>query len=134
MSARQDEDRTPLSERMGPERLAPAPSRQTSLGGAWPVALAGVLLAAVAVGAGVAAGAQYAIPVAVLGALGLIFYATHRTLGLRATRRGPAGEMRSEDDGDEPVPHLGFDERTELGDTEQQPDVQHAEPRSTGAR
>ena len=118
-----EHDTTPRSERLGPQREHP-PTVAEAARPAW-VPLTGlVLLTIVAVGAGIAAGAQYAIPVAILAALGWLFYATHRFL---------AGARRNSgaDDSENPVPHMGFDDTSPLGDTEQHP---HTPPRSTGAR
>jgi hypothetical protein len=118
-----EHDTTPRSERMATER-APLPRAAETVRPAW-VPLTGLaLLTIVAVGAGIATGAQYAIPVAVLAALGWLFYATHRVLALR---QGPDADRDSEN----PVPHMGFDDRSPLGDTEQHP---HSPSRSTGAR
>jgi hypothetical protein len=118
-----EHDTTPRSERMANER-APSPTVAEAARPGW-VPLTGLgLLTIVAVGAGIAAGAQYAIPVAILAALGWLFYATHRFL---AHRQGPDADHDSEN----PIPHMGFDDSSALGDTDQHP---HAPPRSTGAR
>ena len=108
---------------MATER-APSPRVTDTVRPVW-VPLTGlVLLTTVAVGAGIAAGAQYAIPVAILAALGWLFYATHRVLALRQA-------PDADDDSGNPIPHMGFDDRRPPGDTEQHP---HSPPRSTGAR
>jgi hypothetical protein len=97
-------------------------------------------LAGVAVVAGAMAGWRYLIPFALLALIIGVFVGTHRLLGAMQTRRysrgaGPAEEKAPSDE-DDPVPHLGFDEKSQLGDTAQtssEEDQAHADPgRSTG--
>jgi hypothetical protein len=131
--ADRDSDTKPLSERMSPER-EPAPSVGEAVRPRLPLLAGAALLTIVAVAAGILAGGAYVIAVLVLAVLGWIFYAGQRLLALRGTRRTPSGGLTADEDGDEPIPNVGFDDRTAVGDTEQQPDVAHSEPRSTGAR
>jgi hypothetical protein len=119
-----EHDTTPRSERMATER-APLPEIADAVRPAWVPITGLVLLTIVAIAAGIAAGARYAIPVGILAALGWLFYASHRFLAGRRPSRG--------DDSDSAIPHMGFDDDTPLGDTQQHPDS-HAQPRSTGAR
>ena len=112
MSERAESDTKPLSERLGPERET-EPSAADVVKPRFPLVVGAVLLTIVAVAAGILLGGSYVIAVLVLAALGWLFYAGYRLLGARG---------------------VGFDDRTAVGDTEQQPDVAHSEPRSTGAR
>jgi hypothetical protein len=63
-----------------------------------------------------------------LAVVAAIFIATHRVLGHAQTRRyatGPAEEAAPEDARD-PVPHLGYDEQSQLGSTAQLSDEEQA--------
>jgi hypothetical protein len=131
--SRRPEERTPASERLGDERGAPPKAAQAARPALWPVVVLGMLLV-VGAAAWIAVGAQYAIAVVVLAALGGVFFGTHQMLGRSRTRRADGGRMRSADDTDSAVPHLGFDEGTPLGDTDQHSEHPHTPPRSTGAR
>jgi hypothetical protein len=103
------------------------------------VALGGVIvLVAVAAVAVLSAGGRYAIPFAVLTLILAVFVGTHRVLGWMQTRRhetGRAEEKAAADSGD-PIPHLGFDEQSQLGATAQssaEEDQAHTDmERSTG--
>ena len=104
------------------------------------LALAGALaLAGLAVVAAFTAGAQYAIPFGVFAVLAALFVGVHRMLGQVKTQRydepGKAQEQAAED-ADDPVPHMGFDEESQLGQTAQLSDEEQAShadmERSTG--
>ena len=105
------------------------------------LAMAGALaLTVLAVVAGVKNGAQYAIPFAIFAVLAFGFVAVHRFMGRAQTRRydeGPAQE-KAADDAEDPVPHFGFDEQSQLGQTAQLSDEEqaaHADMnKSTGQR
>ena len=79
-------------------------------------------------------GAQYMIPVALITAILLGFWAFHLSLGRAKTRQyGDQGQDAAASDGDDPIPHLGFDTESELGATSEEPgDYQPS--KSTGAR
>ena len=108
----------------------------------WLAGAAVLALIALAVVAVVTAGAQYAIPFVIIAALGALFLATHRTLGMLKTRRYSADSRAAQDtsaaDGDDPIPHLGFDQESSLGDSAQMSDeeqMSHADMnKSTGQR
>ena len=89
----------------------------------WLMVGAAVALVAVAVVAGAVAGWMYLIPFALLGLTIAVFVGTHRLLGAMQTRRYPRGsgpaEEQAPDDERDPVPHLGFDEKSQLGATAQ---------------
>lgn len=125
----------PDSERLGSERVP-----RTGGGGErseprWAVGIAIVMVLAVAVVAVIAVGAQYAIPFVVLAALGLVFFGVHLSIGRSKTARyGARAQDATADRGDDPVPHIGFDDSTALGSTDQQPTGPYSEPKSTGAR
>lgn len=106
----------------------------------WAVGAGFVALVAVAVIAGATAGWAYAIPFAVLAGLAVIFVGTHRLLGLVRTERyrsGPAEEAAPGDARD-PLPHMGYDEHSQVGATAQLSDEEqaaHADmERSSGQR
>jgi hypothetical protein len=128
-----ERDTTPLSERLGTERR-PLPTAAEAVRPGWPVLAGALLLTVVAVAAGILAGGAYVIAVLVLAALGWAFYATHRLLARAGTRRSAEGGRTQDEDADEPIPHIGFDDHTAVGDTDQHPDMPHSESRSTGAR
>lgn len=91
----------------------------------------------VAVIAGATSGWGYAIAVAILLVIAFGFVGAHRLVGLYKTRL--YGDRMREivaGQGDDPIPHLGFDDATALGDTAQQADLDtHSDmERSTGAR
>lgn len=104
----------------------------------WALLAVGVLLGlAVVVVAGAAAGWGYAIAVAIVIVIALLFVAAHSLIGRYKTRR--YGEHMRDvvaERGDDPIPHMGFDDETALGDTAQQSDLDsHSEiGHSTGAR
>jgi hypothetical protein len=135
MGEQADRQTKPLSERMGPEReTGPSVSAAEVVKPRFGLLAGALLLTIVAVAAGILLGGSYVIPVLVLAALGWLFYAVQRMLALRATRRTEDGGLTAEEDDSSPIPNVGFDDRTAVGDTEQQPDVAHSDPRSTGAR
>jgi hypothetical protein len=91
----------------------------------WAMGILAVALVALAVVAMVAVGAQYGIPFLVLALLFGIFFGTHRLLALRKTRSyGGEAQDRSADDGDDPIPHFGFDEQSQLGQTAELSDAE----------
>lgn len=109
----------------------------TGPGRAFPPAIVAMIAAfvVIAVVAGVAAGAQYAIPVVVLLAIVLAFLGFHRAVGSAKTERhGDATGDAAASDAEDPVPHMGFDDQSSLGDSSEQPDQQYTQPPSTGAR
>jgi hypothetical protein len=112
VSEQTERETKPLSERMGPEREG-EPSAAELVKPRLSLLAGALLLTIVAIAAGILLGGAYVIAVLVLAVLGWLFYAGYRLLGARG---------------------VGFDDRTAVGDTEQQPDVAHSEPRSTGAR
>lgn len=128
-----EEERAEHREQSGPDMGKPFP---------W-LALAGaVALVVLAVVAAVAVGAQYAIPVGIIALLAAGFLGAHRLTGLMKTRRyesasGPAQDEAASD-GDDPIPHLGFDQESSLGDTAQMSDEEQASHadmnKSTGER
>jgi hypothetical protein len=92
------------------------------------VALGFAVLAVLAVVAGATAGWAYAIPVLALAAITAVFIGSHRAMGAAQSRRhggGPAAEAAADDAGD-PVPHIGFDEQSQLGATAQLSDEEQA--------
>jgi hypothetical protein len=96
----------------------------------FPWALAGgfATLAVLGIVAGATAGWRYAIPFGVFAAVAAVFIATHHALGRAQTRRyatGPADEA-APDDARDPVPHLGYDEQSQLGSTAQLSDEEQA--------
>jgi flagellar biosynthesis/type III secretory pathway M-ring protein FliF/YscJ len=108
----------------------------------WLAGAAVIALVVMAVVAALTAGAQYAIPFVVIAVLAAIFLAVHRTMGRMKTRRydsesRPAQDVAAED-GSDPVPHLGFDQESSLGDNAQLSDeeqMSHADMnKSTGER
>jgi len=106
----------------------------------WAVGVGFTALAALAVVAGATAGWAYAIPFAVLAAVAATFVGSHWALGIAQTRRhgqGPAREA-APDDARDPVPHMGYDEQSQLGATAQLSDEEqaaHADmERSSGER
>ena len=106
----------------------------------WAVGIGFAALAALAIVAGATAGWAYAIPFLVLAVVAAIFVGSHWALGIAQTRRhgrGPAREAAPDDAGD-PVPHMGFDEQSQLGATAQLSDEEqaaHADmERSSGER
>jgi nitrogen fixation-related uncharacterized protein len=108
----------------------------------WLMMGAAAALVGVAIVAGAVAGWSYLIPFALLGLAIAIFVGGHRLLGAMQTRRydrgaGPAEEKAPGDESD-PVPHLGFDEKSQLGATAQtsgEEEQAHADAeRSTGER
>jgi hypothetical protein len=105
------------------ERESPLPSRPFS----WAVAGVVLAFAIAAVVAGVAAGAVYVIPFAVLGAIAVGFVVSHRQIS--RNRR---------DDSSDPIPNLDFEADTPLGATDESSDAErqaHADPGgSTGQR
>ncbi len=101
-----------------------------------------VVLAALAVVAALTAGAQFAIPVALVAVMGALFVGAHRMLAAAQTRHyddqpGQAQDQAA-DDADDPVPTFGFDEQSQLGSTAELSDEEsqsHADmDRSTGQR
>jgi hypothetical protein len=94
----------------------------------WAVIATVLVVLGVAIVAGASVGWQYAIPFAVLGALIGVFLGVHRAQGRMATVDYPEG--RAEDaaaaDAENPVPHLGFDEETQLGASSEQSDAERA--------
>jgi len=100
------------------------------------------VLAALAVVAAVTAGAQFAIPVALVAVIGVLFVGGHRILAATQTRHydDQPGRAQDEaaDDADDPVPTFGFDEKSQLGSTAELSDAEsqsHADmDRSTGQR
>lgn len=100
-----------------------------------------VALAALALVAALTAGAQFAIPVALIAVVGAIFVGVHRALAAAQTRHydQPGREQDdAADDADDPVPTFGFDEESQMGSTAQLSDEEsqsHADmDRSTGQR
>jgi hypothetical protein len=94
----------------------------------WAVGIGFVVLAALAVIAGATAGWAYAIPVLVLAAVVAVFVGSHWALGVAQTHRygrGPAREA-APDDARDPVPHMGYDEQSQLGATAQLSDEEQA--------
>jgi hypothetical protein len=94
----------------------------------WAVGIGFAVLAALAVVAGATAGWAYAIPVLVLAAVVAVFVGSHWALGVAQTRRygrGPAREA-APDDARDPVPHMGYDEQSQLGATAQLSDEEQA--------
>lgn len=107
------------------------------LGAIFPPAILAIIAAfvVIAVVAGVAAGAQYAIPVVVLLAIVLAFLGFHRAVGAAKTEQhGDRAADAAASDSEDPVPHMGFDDQSSLGDSDEQPDEQYTQPPSTGAR
>ena len=103
------------------------------------VALGGVIvLVGVAAVAVLSAGGRYAISFAILAVVVAVFVGTPRVLGWMQTRRYETGraEEKSAADGADSVPHLGFDEQSQLGATAQssaEEDQAHTDmERSTG--
>lgn len=79
-------------------------------------------------------GAQYMIPIALITAILLGFWAFHWSLGRAKTRQyGEGAEDAAAADGDDPIPHLGFDSQSDLGDTQEQTE-QYQPSKSTGSR
>ena len=108
----------------------------------WLAGAAVIVLVVLAVVAALTAGAQYAIPFGVIALLAALFLIAHRTMGLMKTKRyesesRPAQDVAA-DDGSDPVPHLGFDQESSLGDNAQLSDeeqMSHADMnKSTGQR
>ena len=108
----------------------------------WLAGAAVIALVVLALVAALTAGAQYAIPFGVIAALAALFLGTHRALGLMKTRRYSSESRPAEDvaadDGDDPLPHMGFDEESSLGDNAQlssEEQMSHADMnKSTGQR
>lgn len=136
MSTHEDSERrvVPRSEVLSNARRDPPPPATPSR----PVMLlvAGVAAGiALAVVAGVAAGGGFAIAVLIFVAALLVFFGVHRALALSKTRRyGDRAADASAEDADDPIPHVGFDEETALGDSAQQPAIADEPRRSTGRR
>jgi hypothetical protein len=110
-------DRVPVTS--GPiaesERGAKAPTPTTDrFKGLLAIGLA--FAAVIAVVAAVAAGGSYAIPVLVLALILLGFVGFHRMMGrAKSVRHGNRVGDQVASDSEDPVPHFGFEEDTELG-------------------
>jgi hypothetical protein len=113
-----EEERAADRDRAGAERR-PFP---------WAVGLGFAALAVLAVVVGATAGWAYAIPVLVLAAVAAVFIGAHRAMGLAQSRRHGGGGAReaAADDAGDPVPHMGFDEQSQLGSTAQLSDEDQA--------
>ncbi|CAA9533605.1 MAG: hypothetical protein AVDCRST_MAG67-4520 [uncultured Solirubrobacteraceae bacterium] len=98
---------------------------------------AACLLAIFAIAAAVFAGAEYAIPIVILGVLVLSFLALNALLAKRTMQRHGGDEGAAQDDGADAVPaaHLIADDRP-LGDTAQAHDEisPHDLPKDSPAR
>jgi hypothetical protein len=113
-----EEERAADRDRAGAERR-PFP---------WALGLGFAGLAMLAVVAGATAGWAYAIPVLVLAAVMAVFLGSHRAMGIAQSRRHGGGHARESaaDDARDPVPHMGFDEQSQLGSTAQLSDEEQA--------
>ena len=113
-----EEERAADRDRAGAERR-PFP---------WATAIGFAALAVLAVVVGATAGWAYAIPVLVLAAVAAVFVGSHRAMGIAQSRRhGPGPEREAAaDDARDPVPHMGFDEQSQLGATAQLSDEEQA--------
>jgi hypothetical protein len=105
----------------------------------WMTLAGTVTLVAVAVVAGATAGWNYTIPFAVLGLVIVLFVGGHRAVGLMKTRCRPGRPREEKAPADErdAFPHLGFDERSNIGSTAQHSREEQVPPemeRSTGQR
>jgi hypothetical protein len=106
----------------------------------WAVGIGFAALAALGVVAGATAGWAYAIPVLVLAAVAAVFIGAHWALGVAQNRRYGRGRAReaAPDDARDPVPHMGYDEQSQVGATAQLSDEEqaaHADmERSSGER
>jgi hypothetical protein len=125
------------AERHESRRHPPTEKSQSSQGGdgdsgsAFSFALVGGLVCAVgiAIAAWIALGPLFIIPVVLVTITLLAFSGIHRTLGFVKTRGKDEGAHdRFVEDGSDPVPHLGFDEQTALGDTGERSDERPYEP------
>jgi hypothetical protein len=95
----------------------------------WPLAgLAALAFLVLIIGAGIAIGWEFAIPVLALALAGALFVGVHRVLSKRKTavRDGQLVDT-SADDASDPVPHVGMD-AGDLGNTPQAPPGGHDIP------